>query len=358
MKSFGKKAGIALGAAAAVAATAVGVVAMPRIKTFRSLEKLSSYEGPYNLYQSTISYRYDLDTIIAAAVEDDQAYIDAVCRQIFPGLPVKVEAPKFACSAFRLETAQGVLMGRNYDFKDDTSALLVRTSPKKGYASLAFCALNNLGANQPNAVFAQKAAAMLGPFASIDGINEKGVSIAVLTLDSEPTRQDTGKPKINTSLAVRLVLDRAASTQEAVDLLGSYDMVAMAGRDYHFFINDATGDSRVVEYDPQSPARPMIVTHARQITNYYACYADEVQPNQKNGNLGHGKERALAIASVLDSCVPSRETAWEALRASSQEPNPEDITSNTQWSIVYNNTNCSAEFTLRRHWGDTFNFAV
>lgn len=358
MNSFGKKAGVALGIAAVAGATAAGIVAAPRIKTFRSLEKLSAYDGPYNLYQSTVSYRYDLDAIIAAGVEDDQAYIDAMCKQVFPGLPVKVEAPKFACSAFRLETAQGVLMGRNYDFKDDTSALLVRTKPKGGYASLAFSALNNLGANQPDESLKEHAAAMLAPFASLDGINEKGVSIAILTLDSEPTRQDTGKPKINTSLAVRLVLDRAASTQEAVDLLGSYDMVAMAGRDYHFFINDATGDSRVVEYDPQNPARPMIVTHARQITNYYACYADEVQPNQKNGNLGHGKERALAISAVLDSSVPSVDAAWQALRASSQEPNPEDITSNTQWSIVYNNTSCSAEFTLRRHWSDKFCFAV
>ena len=156
-----------------------------------------------------------------------------MCKQVFPGVPVKVEAPKFACSAFCAEAPSSVLMGRNYDFKDDTSALLVRTHPKGGYASISFSALNNLGANMPEESLKSKVAAMLGPFASLDGINEKGVSIAVLTLDSLPTRQNSGKPKINTSLAIRLVLDRAASTQEAVDLLGSYDMVAMAGRDYH-----------------------------------------------------------------------------------------------------------------------------
>ena len=173
----------------------------------------------------------------------------------------------------------------------------------------------------PEESLKSKVAAMLGPFASLDGINEKGVSIAVLTLDSLPTRQNSGKPKINTSLAIRLVLDRAASTQEAVDLLGSYDMVAMAGRDYHFFINDASGDSRVVEYDPQNPARPMVVTHAREITNYYACYANEVLPNQKNGALGHGKERALAIAEVLDGVQPqTKEVAWNALFFAGAKP--------------------------------------
>lgn len=153
---------------------------------------------------------------------------------------------------------------------------------------------------------------MLGPFASLDGINEKGVSIAVLTLDSLPTRQNSGKLKINTSLAIRLVLDRAASTQEAIDLLGSYDMVAMAGRDYHFFINDASGDSRVVEYDPQKPARPMVVTHAREITNYYACYANGVVPNRKNGAWGMARNarsplpRCLMVRSLKRRKLPGR----------------------------------------------------
>lgn len=343
----------------AVAVIAAGTLAASRIKTLCSLKKLSDFAGTYNLYESAVGYRYDLDAIIKTGVEDDQAYIDAVCKQVFPGLPVKVEAPKFACSAFRAEAPGSVLMGRNYDFKDDTSALLVRTYPRDGYASIAFSALNNLGANEPEKSLKGKAAAMLGPFASLDGINEKGVSIAVLTLDSQPTRQNNGRPKINTSLAIRLVLDRAASMQEAVDLLGSYDMIAMAGRDYHFFINDASGDSRVVEYDPQNPARPMIVTHTREITNYYACYAGEVLPNQKNGALGHGKERALAIAEVLDNAQPqTKEVAWQALRASSQKPNPEDITSNTQWSIVYDNVNCTADFVLRRNWGEVFSFVV
>ena len=52
------------------------------------------------------------------------------------------------------------------------------------------------------------------------------------------------------------------------------------------------------------------------------------------------------------------EAAWEALRASAQDPNPEDITSNTQWSIVYDNTNLTASFALRRNWSDVFSFRV
>ena len=270
-------AGVAVGLAAAT-----GIVYHKQIKSAASLKRLTGYVDGYDLYAIDIAYDYDLDRIIAAGVRDDQAYIDAVVAQVLPGVPVHVQAPQFACSAFVAVDAEGrVRTGRNYDFKDDTSALLVRNHPRGGYASIGFAALNNLGDNTPLDSVAGRAAALMGPFAQLDGVNECGVSIAVLTLDSKPCDQDAQRPVINTSLAIRLVLDRAATTQEAVDLLSAYDMHAMAGRDYHFFINDAAGDARVVEWDPRDPDRAFKTTPVRQVTNFYACYGDEVLPNQK-----------------------------------------------------------------------------
>ena len=119
-----------------------------------------------------------------------------------------------------------VHMGRNYDFKLDTSAMLVYCTPQNGYKSVAFAALDNISANTPDESMKKKLATLTSPFICLDGMNEKGVSIAVLTLDSEPVFQNTGKPTIATTLAIRLVLDRAASTQEAVDLLKEYDIAA------------------------------------------------------------------------------------------------------------------------------------
>ncbi len=331
-----------------------------QISSIVSIKQLSAYEGSYNLYEVSIDYEYDLDALTGEPCRTDQGYLDAAVAQVLPGIPVSVTAPSFACSAFRAVSDSGVLMGRNYDFKDDTSALLVRANPTDGYASIAFAALNNLRANVATKSLKHRAAAIVAPFACLDGINEKGVSIAVLTLDSEPVDQNTGKPAISTSLAIRLVLDRAATTEEAVALLQTYDMHASAGRDYHFFINDSKGDSRVAEYDPKDPLRRLVATPARQITNYYALYAHEVEPNQRNGIMGHGKERALAIAQVLDGHEGRQDVAvaWEALRASAQDPNPKDITSNTQWSIVYDNANSTAQFVLRRHWEDVYSFEL
>ena len=340
----------------------IGEIAMsvPYASTTSTLKRLSSYEDGYNLYEVTVNHDYNIDELIGESARNDQSFADSISRQFFPNLSIKMKAPFFGCSAFRAYANGVVLTGRNYDFKEDSSALLVRTHPKDGYAAIAFACLNNLGENVPDKDDESKLVSVFAPFASLDGLNEKGVSISVLTLDSEPVNQQTGKPAINTALAIRMVLDRASTTQEAIDILASYDMHAAAGRDYHFFINDAIGTSVVVEYDLRDPGRRIIVTPAREITNYYAAYADEVKPNQHNVNLGHGKERALAIADVFNANGKgmSREAAWDALRASSQDPNPEDITSNTQWSVLYDNTNLTAEIVLRRHWGDAFSFTL
>lgn len=196
-------------------------------------------------------------------------------------------------------------MGRNYDFKNDTSAMLVYCTPKDGYKSVGFAALDNVSANVPDESLKKKLTALTAPFICLDGMNEKGVSIAVLTLDSEPVFQNTGKPVIATTLAIRLVLDHAASTEEVIELLRGYDMFASSGRDYHFYITDASGDSRVVEYDCESDTRELVATPIRTITNFYGLYIDKVLPNQRNGIYGHGQERYDAVEEVL-----SKETSY------------------------------------------------
>ncbi len=341
-------------------AGAFGVLYAGRIKTMSSIQKITDYSDGYNLYRMNVDYDYQLDDIIKRGITDDQSMIDAILAEALPLLPVKIKAPKFGCTAFTLTDENGQThMGRNYDFKRDTSAMLVYCTPKNGYKSVAFAAMDNVSANVPDENLKKKLASLTAPFICLDGMNEKGVSIAVLTLDSTPVHHDTGKPTIATTLAIRLVLDRAATTQEAVDLLRGYDMFASSGRDYHFYITDASGDGRAVEYDCDSPTRELVDTKIEAITNFYAIYKEKVLPNQKNGIYGHGRERYDAVMEVLETQSPYTDaTVWEALKASSQDPNPVDITSNTQWSINFNNTARTAAIALRRNWQDVTVYAL
>lgn len=245
-------------------------------------------------------------------------------------------------------------MGRNYDFRNNTSAMLVCCTPENGYKSVAYAALDNVSANVPEESIKKKLASLTAPFVCLDGMNEKGVSIAVLIVDSEPVHQSTGKPVIFTSLAVRLVLDRAATTQEAVDLLRGYDMFSAGGRDYHFYITDAKGDGRILEYDCESEARTLVATPVSAATNFYTLYQEKVLPNQRNSIYGHGRERYDAVLDVFRQQEGNYtdDTVWAALRAASQDPEPESVTSNTQWSVAYNNTDLTSDIVIRRNWKD------
>lgn len=323
-----------------------------RLQTISTIAKITDYED-YNLYRMDIKYDYDIDKVIDYGIEDTQTFVSAIAKEAIPFLPISMDVPDFGCSAFTVkDTDNNILMGRNYDFKNDSSAMLLYCTPKNGYKSVAFAALDNISANNADSSLKTKTACLLAPFVCLDGMNEKGVSIAVLTLDSEPAYQNTGKPKIVTSLAIRLVLDRAATTEEAIELLKQYDMIAGAGRDYHFYITDASGDGRVVEYDCESETRELVATQVRTVTNFFEMYNDKVLTNQKNGIYGHGKERYEKMEAIFNdnqgACT--KDIAWEALKASSQLPKEGDVTSNTQWSIVYNDTELNAEVVIRRDW--------
>ena len=335
----------------AVAAAFFGLY-FTRIQTVSSIAKVTDYDD-YNLYRIDVKYDYDLDGVIGYGLTDNQRFIDAVLKESLPLLPISMKAPDFGCTAFTANGGDGsVFMGRNYDFKNDTSAMLVYCAPKGGYKSVAFAALDNISANDADSGIKRKLACLTAPFICLDGMNEKGVSIAVLTLDSEPTLQSTGKPTIATTLAIRLVLDRAATTQEAVDLLRGYDMFATSGRDYHFYITDASGDGRAVEYDCSSETRELVDTPSRAVTNFFILYKDNVLPNQRNGIYGHGRERYDAAEAVLSAHEGDQDkaVAWEALISASQAPKEGDVTSNTQWSIVYDDTSLTAEIAIRRDW--------
>lgn len=326
-----------------------------RFQTMHSIARVSDYEDGYNLYRMDVQYAYNLENLLQYGIEDNQSMLDAILKESLPFLPVHIRVPNFGCTSFTLKTEEeNVYMGRNYDFKRDTSSMLVYCHPKDGYASVAFAALDNVGANIPDQNLKKKLATLTAPFICLDGMNEKGVAISVLTLDSEPVHQSSGKTTIATTLAIRLVLDEAGTTQEAVDLLKQYDMFASSGRDYHFYISDVSGDGRVIEYDCDSEDRNLVATPSETVTNFYILYKDKVLPNQKNGIYGHGRERYDAVLNVFEEekNAYSETTVWDALKASSQDPNPEEITSNTQWSVSYNLTDLTADFVLRRNWED------
>ena len=103
--------------------------------------------------------------------------------------------------------------------------------------------------------------------------------------------QDTpGKRNIITTVAMRLLLDRASTVDQAIDMLKGYNLCqdSPAGGNYHFFIADAQGDYAIVEYvydTPDFSGRPNLMQvlngndTLRCVTNFYVSPDMERHPD-------------------------------------------------------------------------------
>ncbi|MFI6818064.1 linear amide C-N hydrolase [Nonomuraea sp. NPDC050328] len=150
----------------------------------------------------------------------------------------------WACSLF----LRGTEFGRNFDWHANP-AMVVHADPPDGYASIslvdAFYVLNRKGPADLKADARRLAHAVLVPF---DGMNEKGLAIGLATTPTAILPKPAGRTTVSSARIIRLILDRAATVREAVELMGRYHLDFSSGIQVHYLIADRSGDSVVVEY--------------------------------------------------------------------------------------------------------------
>ncbi|MBO4742985.1 MAG: linear amide C-N hydrolase [Bacteroidales bacterium] len=260
-----------------------------------------------NQYLYTMDYKakYDLDDLISKDIDSNAKLLEYVVSRIGKGIPIKMKSSQvadeegematFACTSFQVRNSEGhgYLFGRNYDyFKNPT---IVTTSyPKDGYASIAVSDMSHIGygLDKLPEKFMSKVNCLAAIYAPVDGMNEKGLCMSIMALPKQAAQQETGKHKVGTTVIIRLILDRCATVQEALDLIGTLDIRhdAAVGSGYHYMIADAQGDCAVVEFDPQDGWKTMVVRKpegepSMLVTNHLLSpqyYTTE--PNEAVGN--------------------------------------------------------------------------
>ena len=199
----------------------------------------------------------------------------------------------FACSTSQFKSENGYLFGRNFDW-DNCHALVLTSYPTDGYSSIS--TVNTDFITGTTGTLPEDILILAAHYAPLDGINEKGLCISVNMLpDGEILNQNTDKPDLQITTAVRLILNRAATVEEAVELLKQYDLHRSYNSETHFMIADAAGKCVCVEYIKNE----MIVIDAKIMTN---CYLAE-------GELfGKGKEEAQKRFDTIVASTASKET--------------------------------------------------
>jgi choloylglycine hydrolase len=117
------------------------------------------------------------------------------------------------------------LFGRNLDWTNHI-ALLLFTHPSDGYASISMVHLDPLGYSEGDPVDSpgNRRAFLMSPTTPLDGMNECGVAIGMMLVDHADPPYDPEKVTLHSGLVIRLVLDYAKNTEEAVELLGNYNV--------------------------------------------------------------------------------------------------------------------------------------
>ena len=301
----------------AVPAAIIGIVCMNKIRSICSIRK--DGEGVYYMeYKGALK----LDDMINAGITSDAELFEWFRKAEFYHLPIHWMPDHTGCASFKAMSPEGdVLFGRNFDYPE-TDTLMIYTNPKDGYASYSMADLREMGISEKNGLLAPDAPfgriyMLAAPYVVCDGVNEAGLGVSTLEQSAGELHQDTGKPDLFVYTAIRLLLDRCATVDEAVEMLRSYDIHSHGHVRQHLFIVDKSGRSVVVEWIEHE----MTVIEADAVTNsvltpgkYYNRGADSRLPkinevlSEHEGTLTGDEARDL-----LDTVSQENYTEWSCV---------------------------------------------
>lgn len=325
---------------------AIGVMFGNSLRTLMGIERV----GQTDLFTMEYIGDYGFDEFLQTGASTDLELVEFVSRQLLKGLPVSIDMPDLGCSTFAASLESGErVFGRNFDMYY-SPALFVTTRPDNGYASISMVNLSYIGFGEDKlpTSLTNSLMALAAPYAPMDGINEKGLAAGVLQIDTDPTNQQTDKVDITTSTAIRLMLDKAATVEEALVLLQSYDMHSSANSCYHFHIADANGASVIVEYIDDE----MSIIEGTAATNFLLTPGDY--------DFGKGQDRYDILTEALaenGGVFDGHKHAMGLLESVSQKPQ-EGKTSTTQWSCVYDLTNPSVLISVGMDYENLYPFSL
>ena len=348
-----------------------------------SLVDLEGDKG--RIYEMNYTVDYKLDEALNAGIVGTTSLTRFVITHLFDSIPsAKSVSLSYdaGCSAFACPdgTSGNFLMGRNFDFNHrdpDTKErvmiplIAVHTAPAGGKKSVSF--VDGQFVKYESGFYTKKgndlSMLMALPYLLLDGINEDGFAVSVLKLDGLPTAQsDSPNKRIFTTVAMRMLLDRASTVKEAKEMLKDYSMyMDTDSASYHFFMADAKGDFAIVEYtNPDTQLNPNRLEELsgadtlRCVTNFYVSPTMYATPHGMRHSL-HGKERydSLRAGLLRHNYKMTPDEALGLLKVVAQGPDGyQGSTGFTQWSEVFNLSKKTVSMSILREWDKTFHFKV
>jgi len=317
------------------------------LRSLASIQRLDDHP----LIRMTYYGDYGFDEFLKTGAKSDMEVASFITKRLLRGLPIDlnldfdVGAPEGGCTVFVVKNEQGeVLFCRNYDFPY-TPVMQLFTSPKNGFRAVSAGHLDIFGYTKdlaPSGVNPGSMFALATPYAPWDGMNERGLAIALLAVPEAYGPNDDNKLTLGTTTIIRLVLDKASTVEEAVSLMRKYNIYFSAGIYSHFLIADRSGNSVLVEYW-DGALQTVTSPNNYQVASNFIAY---------NGlNIGEGFNEFERYDTVIHTIeenggLLSEQQAIELLAKVGIFHNGVD---KLQWSVVYNLTTGTGKIFAGRH---------
>ena len=261
------------------------------------------------------------------------------------------EGDAFGCSTISVENTEGgYYFGRNFDW-NKCNAMMVISYPSDGYASFSTVNVDFIrqGAGFVSHFLSDEILTLAALYAPLDGMNEKGLCVSVnMIQDGDTISQSTDKPDITTTTAIRMLLNRAADVDEAVELLEQYDFHASMGYMIHLAIADSTGKSVAVEYIDNE----MNVIETPILTNFY------LSEGEKNGiGTSQSHTRFEILEQTLEDVSAMNSEQVRDTLSSVSKGNFGEFES-TEWSVVFDQSALTAEYYHREDYSKSYAFIL
>ena len=304
--------------------------------------------------------RYDGDTgfddfLSQGGASSDGEVVEYLAGNLLSGLNLgDLLGGIFGCSTIAVQSPEGdALFGRNFDW-ENCEAMVVESHPENGYASLStvnmdFITQNVGGGMVGMALNLDEVKTLAALYAPLDGMNEAGLAVSVnMIQDSAAIQQNTDKPDITTTTAIRLLLDKAGNVDEALELLGQYDLHGSMGMMIHFAIADSTGRSAAVEYVDNE----MTVIETPVLTNFYLAAGEK---------YGIGTEQSHERYDILmNQLEETPQMGMEEVRDALDSVSKDNFGEfeSTEWSIVMNLSAGEARYYHRENYNQNYTFRL
>ena len=265
---------------------------------------------------------------------------------------VSVNSSSFGCSTLTVSNPDGhQLFGRNFDWQT-CDALVVTSKPSQGYASISTVNLGFISqaGGSLNQLLEQNDIRVLAAlYAPLDGMNEKGLAVSVnMIQDNASINQNTDKPDLTTTTAVRLLLNKAANVEEALTLLEQYDLHASMGMMVHFALADTSGRGVAVEYINNE----IVVTETPVVTNFYLA---------EGTKHGIGTQQSHERYEILTQALADHATmTMDELRDAMDSVSKDNFNEfeSTEWTAAFDLTTGEAHYYHRENYSNRYTFSI